>query len=131
MLLFFFKHKTAYDMRISDWSSDVCSSDLGTALYLELAETRKRNLGPLRRGAGDILQHAVDDRFRLGFGQAVFRCDGVCELGGVHIFRSSKVVATEKPVQPLRCQTCAFQKKTDIRSEKHTSELKSLIRIPY
>src|SRR3546814_7084632 len=27
-LLFFFKHKTAYEMRISDWSSDVCSSDL-------------------------------------------------------------------------------------------------------
>src|SRR3546814_16376975 len=26
---FFFKQKTAYDMRISDWSSDVCSSDLG------------------------------------------------------------------------------------------------------
>src|SRR3546814_10010209 len=29
---FFFKQKTAYDMRISDWSSDVCSSDLRTAL---------------------------------------------------------------------------------------------------
>src|SRR3546814_4695574 len=28
MLFFFFKQKTAYDMRISDWSSDVCSSDL-------------------------------------------------------------------------------------------------------
>src|SRR3546814_12161030 len=28
MLLFFFKQKTAYDMRISDWSSDVCPSDL-------------------------------------------------------------------------------------------------------
>src|SRR3546814_4591412 len=27
-VFFFFKHKTAYDMRISDWSSDVCSSDL-------------------------------------------------------------------------------------------------------
>src|SRR3546814_5617803 len=27
-LFFFFKQKTAYDMRISDWSSDVCSSDL-------------------------------------------------------------------------------------------------------
>src|SRR3546814_2384233 len=27
--IFFFKQKTAYDMRISDWSSDVCSSDLG------------------------------------------------------------------------------------------------------
>src|SRR3546814_8605702 len=26
----FFKQKTAYEMRISDWSSDVCSSDLGT-----------------------------------------------------------------------------------------------------
>src|SRR3546814_11215554 len=28
VLLFFFKQKTAYEMRISDWSSDVCSSDL-------------------------------------------------------------------------------------------------------
>src|SRR3546814_5130016 len=28
--LFFFKQKTAYDMRISDWSSDVCASDLVT-----------------------------------------------------------------------------------------------------
>src|SRR3546814_10134239 len=27
-VLFFFKQKTAYEMRISDWSSDVCSSDL-------------------------------------------------------------------------------------------------------
>src|SRR3546814_14117989 len=27
--IFFFKQKTAYEMRISDWSSDVCSSDLG------------------------------------------------------------------------------------------------------
>src|SRR3546814_9729827 len=27
-MLFFFKQKTAYEMRISDWSSDVCSSDL-------------------------------------------------------------------------------------------------------
>src|SRR3546814_9180249 len=27
-ILFFFKQKTAYEMRISDWSSDVCSSDL-------------------------------------------------------------------------------------------------------
>src|SRR3546814_1688570 len=35
---FFFKQKTAYEMRISDWSSDVCSSDLheGTGLGLPL-----------------------------------------------------------------------------------------------
>src|SRR3546814_19826045 len=29
IFVFFFKQKTAYEMRISDWSSDVCSSDLG------------------------------------------------------------------------------------------------------
>src|SRR3546814_10336271 len=30
-VFFFFKQKTAYEMRISDWSSDVCSSDLAAA----------------------------------------------------------------------------------------------------
>src|SRR3546814_2351114 len=30
---FFFKQKTAYEMRISDWSSDVCSSDLAIDLF--------------------------------------------------------------------------------------------------
>src|SRR3546814_4467552 len=34
-LLFFFKQKTAYEMRISDWSSDVCSSDLGRCGHIE------------------------------------------------------------------------------------------------
>src|SRR3546814_949976 len=32
MLFLFFKQKTAYEMRISDWSSDVCSSDLPASL---------------------------------------------------------------------------------------------------
>src|SRR3546814_3064052 len=32
MLVFVFKQKTAYEMRISDWSSDVCSSDLAIAV---------------------------------------------------------------------------------------------------
>src|SRR3546814_3737697 len=31
-MFFFFKQKTAYEMRISDWSSDVCSSDLSSHL---------------------------------------------------------------------------------------------------
>src|SRR3546814_1054352 len=31
--VFFFKQKTAYEMRISDWSSDVCSSDLCAVVY--------------------------------------------------------------------------------------------------
>src|SRR3546814_9418595 len=35
---FFFKQKTAYEMRISDWSSDVCSSDLPPALKLALEQ---------------------------------------------------------------------------------------------
>src|SRR3546814_10453114 len=36
MSFFFFKQKTAYEMRISDWSSDVCSSDLLVAAVLDV-----------------------------------------------------------------------------------------------
>src|SRR3546814_4627677 len=36
MFFFFFKQRTAYEMRISDWSSDVCSSDLKTFVSLML-----------------------------------------------------------------------------------------------
>src|SRR3546814_5103450 len=32
-MFFFFKQKTAYEMRISDWSSDVCSSDLSLRVH--------------------------------------------------------------------------------------------------
>src|SRR3546814_942 len=64
---FFFKQKTAYEMRISDWSSDVCSSDLGSLLGhlalgpLDVAGTEvEQGLGPdvgvvVHRGA---LAHA-------------------------------------------------------------------------
>src|SRR3546814_3987944 len=41
MLFFFFKQKTAYEMRISDWSSDVCSSDL---LGLDLQVDRNHSI---------------------------------------------------------------------------------------
>src|SRR3546814_9771368 len=44
MCIFFFKQKTAYEMRISDWSSDVCSSDL--SLYPDARP------GPIRRWPG-------------------------------------------------------------------------------
>src|SRR3546814_7585964 len=43
--VFVFKQKTAYEMRISDWSSDVCSSDLA-----EFRPGRRDLLFPLRRG---------------------------------------------------------------------------------
>src|SRR3546814_2630361 len=52
MMFFFFKQKTAYEMRISDWSSDVCSSDLfhGQAADSRLGRGRDwsqwRCLGP-------------------------------------------------------------------------------------
>src|SRR3546814_20667705 len=36
-VFFFFKQKTAYEMRISDWSSDVCSSDLAGGMEIFLA----------------------------------------------------------------------------------------------
>src|SRR3546814_16199350 len=38
-MIFCFKQKTAYEMRISDWSSDVCSSDLGTLNTGDLSAT--------------------------------------------------------------------------------------------
>src|SRR3546814_1071138 len=37
-MFFFFKQKTAYEMRISDWSSDVCSSDLSLRTRAELVD---------------------------------------------------------------------------------------------
>src|SRR3546814_4757659 len=50
-LCFFFKQKTAYEMRISDWSSDVCSSDLQNMAALGARNHRT----PGRDGFGDIL----------------------------------------------------------------------------
>src|SRR3546814_4760561 len=68
LLFFFFKQKTAYEMRISDWSSDVCSSDLQqrrrkegqpicTALstvqeMLERGIVKSKRLNPKRRNKG-------------------------------------------------------------------------------
>src|SRR3546814_10366526 len=43
-VFFFFKQKTAYEMRISDWSSDVCSSDL----VLHHRSTRQDNAEAIR-----------------------------------------------------------------------------------
>src|SRR3546814_12728934 len=69
MSFFFFKQKTAYEMRISDWSSDVCSSDLPEAMVAmrrarlavpgpEIA-ARDRSAGPPRR-LDPVLDHRVE-----------------------------------------------------------------------
>src|SRR3546814_5040442 len=55
VVFFFFKQKTAYEMRISDWSSDVCSSDLHAELV---------SIEPV------ILGRAVHLRFRYTTGDA-------------------------------------------------------------
>src|SRR3546814_9637862 len=67
--VFFFKQKTAYEMRISDWSSDVCSSDL-EAVLKQLEEI----------GTPDNVESAIlrakdkNDSFRLmGFGHRVYK----------------------------------------------------------
>src|SRR3546814_1402604 len=67
IILFFFKQKTAYEMRISDWSSDVCSSDLlisprrqGGAPRGRFASNQPRASGPpLRCGLRFAARAAV------------------------------------------------------------------------
>src|SRR3546814_2920840 len=58
---FFFKQKTAYEMRISDWSSDVCSSDL------RLAVLDMHGLERARGGGDDRVHHLhrLDDQDRV------------------------------------------------------------------
>src|SRR3546814_15194819 len=76
-MFFFFKQKTAYEMRISDWSSDVCSSDLAgrgeqrienLAARIDLADHRVGiDFDPVER---DMAREArVDQAARIG-GQA-------------------------------------------------------------
>src|SRR3546814_7234324 len=48
LCFFFFKQKTAYEMRISDWSSDVCSSDLKLSLKKLRAMPQGLDLGALQ-----------------------------------------------------------------------------------
>src|SRR3546814_6168439 len=106
------KQKTAYEMRISDWSSDVCSSDL-------------------RRGqqADDLVGIALQQRRPAQQAMlAVTRRDGPrrCPAPGKGSHRphpSARPRArhrlAELPTSPL------------VRSEEHTSELQSIMRISY
>src|SRR3546814_16280621 len=52
--VFFFKQKTAYEMRISDWSSDVCSSDLTLLAVTAAAIAAFSGFAPQLLGAGEI-----------------------------------------------------------------------------
>src|SRR3546814_1656810 len=61
MLFFFFKQKTAYELRISDWSSDVCSSDL----FLDQVEELQPAIGVFLGDRDDEAQVGLD-HFLLG-----------------------------------------------------------------
>src|SRR3546814_3008596 len=90
-ICFFFKQKTAYEMRISDWSSDVCSSDLEAKVTLVKVEDKPgvaaRVFGPLADASINvdmIIQNLSDDgkstdiTFTVQIGRASCR-ERVCQ----------------------------------------------------
>src|SRR3546814_20383661 len=74
-MFFFFKQKTAYEMRISDWSSDVCSSDLLPALKADEIGVGQARFEPFaRRSLADhdhLVRHAAPPKHVDGVGQDV------------------------------------------------------------
>src|SRR3546814_10018527 len=139
----FFKQKTAYEMRISDWSSDVCSSDLAGLLFLRLhprfhaapdEQLRSIRTRHLRDRAADehhrrraLYQREEDERseqlfhrHRLWIGTALHR-QPQSESGNDHRH------ARRREIQ----QRLAHGDHRPPRSEEHTSELQSLMRITY
>src|SRR3546814_4792826 len=66
-IFFFFKQKTAYEMRISDWSSDVCSSDLSADAGLTIGEFRRivQTVQKGEREAGRAKKEMVEANLRL------------------------------------------------------------------
>src|SRR3546814_16905161 len=76
MLFFFFKQKTAYEMRISDWSADVCSSDLDAVVVRrDRPHHGEPGLGlqiddaPALARLGDHLAHLCDEAMPAGRGE--------------------------------------------------------------
>src|SRR3546814_1552509 len=59
LCFFFFKQKTAYEMRISDWSSDVCSSDPVVNHFLQLGGHRRDQVAEAGALVGEIEPDAV------------------------------------------------------------------------
>src|SRR3546814_8643750 len=76
---FFFKQKTAYEMRISDWSSDVCSSDLDSiqTLWTEALTAAPGSVSQVRESAARLVRYAKET------GAAVFLVGHVTKEGGI------------------------------------------------
>src|SRR3546814_2594923 len=110
---FFFKQKTAYEMRISDWSSDVCSSDL-----------RWGGRAIANQSAGSLHDRASET-------PAASVAAGKTQAGG----GGRLAVKKAGPAYcPMTRRWCEHESRKDLRrgrSEEHTSELQSLMRISY
>src|SRR3546814_5886684 len=76
LLFFFIKQKTAYEMRISDWSSDVCSSDLGAVNSVPAAGEARSNM------------HVGGRPEKIGLTQ---REREICEIIGPHLKREGLI----------------------------------------
>src|SRR3546814_1788374 len=116
VLFFVFKQKTAYEMRISDWSSDVCSSDLDQRRRHLAAQVEQRD------------RHAKPGQQPVaGAGQGGEEDDGE---GGVHGGEGSSANEVGAGVigDPGGALLLLLLL---LRSEEHTSELQSLMRISY
>src|SRR3546814_8970976 len=125
-VFFFFKQKTAYEMRISDWSSDVCSSDL---------EQGKHYLFRFWQRLPDPGTIAIFDRSRYGR-VLVERVEGLApEADWRRAY--DEINAFERMLRDDGVRIAKIflhitaDEQLDRRSEEHTSELQSLMRISY
>src|SRR3546814_6970405 len=114
LFFFFFKQKTAYEMRISDWSSDVCSSDLWLLIAGALL------LIACLRGLADR-QTAFDASWRLALAVGVAMM--LATLAGHYWILSAYDLSADERLANFDAAI--------LRSEEHTSELQSLMRISY
>src|SRR3546814_7392178 len=127
---FFFKQKTAYEMRISDWSSDVCSSDLADVhryfRELEKASPRVRviHIGDSEEGREMIAVAIADEALIAGLDANAARLRQLADPRRIDMddARADALIAQSTPVYYI---TGA------LRSEEHQSELQSLMRISY
>src|SRR3546814_3856472 len=124
VLLFFFKQKTAYELRISDWSSDVCSSDLsgedGAALALVCLEGGE--------GGDQIVEHLRIERVQRLRTIERHQGDGAARFDEKGFVGHSYLLRHSGEGRNLDGETPACAGVT-VRSEEHTSELQSLMRI--
>src|SRR3546814_10529114 len=137
LYFFFFKQKTAYEMRISDWSSDVCSSDLRGLLDIMLARRAARVDVDRHQSLGRV-DHQITAGFQLDDGiehprQLILDAVTLIERDGVGILLHAACVARHQQLHKLLRGLIALVAFDEhfLRSEEHTSELQSLMRISY